>query len=241
MALVYTERTMQVATHTIDPRIARIHYADYMKKCREGAASRKQHSTTQGRRVGLSTMEREDVLLKDMYRELSKGMRILSLPSTIRDGGLDAEKLPKLAICRASADWCRLERFSDNGTLGICFYDDVVARWSRPTISQRITIPAAFSAPEVTNFTYRRNNNLPELSSRRAMVPSIPAYLRPVDIATPNKYFILWEAEWTKAPPVDPILLRRVSKGDNTNWVVLAQWDLTPLEQSMLAGRPAPG
>jgi hypothetical protein len=65
----------------------------------------------------------------------------------------------------------------------------------------------------------------------RALVPPVPPRFRPENL---YDYHVLWEAEWRKAPPIDPILLKKVS--DNV-YVVLAQWDLTPLEQAVLEGR----
>jgi len=66
---------------------------------------------------------------------------------------------------------------------------------------------------------------------QRALVPPVPPRFRPESL---YDYHVLWEAEWRKAPPIDPILLKKVS--DNV-YVVLAQWDLTPLEQAVLEGR----
>lgn len=40
--------------------------------------------------------------------------------------------------------------------------------------------------------------------------------------------------EWAPVPPTDPFLLRHLG---GTLYVVLAQWDLTPLEKAVLAGR----
>ena len=41
-------------------------------------------------------------------------------------------------------------------------------------------------------------------------------------------------AEWQPRAPVDPILLSQVNA---TLFAVVAQWDLTPLEQRVLEGR----
>ena len=59
----------------------------------------------------------------------------------------------------------------------------------------------------------------------------MPPHLRPDDL---SKYFVLWEAEWTAKAPVDPMLLSRVNE---TMFAIVAQWDLTPLEQRVLEGR----
>lgn len=67
--------------------------------------------------------------------------------------------------------------------------------------------------------------------NKRALVPPIPPRFRPEKLCD---YHVLWEAEWQKAPPVDPILLKKVS--DNV-YCVLAQWDLSPIERAVLEGR----
>ena len=65
-----------------------------------------------------------------------------------------------------------------------------------------------------------------------AVVPLIPVHLRPR--AAIENYHVLWEAEWTAQPPVDPMLLRRMT-GDL--WIVVAAWDLTEVERAAMASR----
>jgi hypothetical protein len=74
---------------------------------------------------------------------------------------------------------------------------------------------------------YRRNQNN-KSNHAVALVPTVPPHLRPDDL---RKFYILWEAEWDRSPPVDPLLLSRVNQ---TMFAVVAQWDLTPLEQKVL-------
>jgi hypothetical protein len=62
-------------------------------------------------------------------------------------------------------------------------------------------------------------------------VPPIPPRFRP---GQPDRYHILWEAEWAKVPPRDPALLRALGDG---LYVVLAVWDLTELERAVLGIR----
>jgi hypothetical protein len=66
----------------------------------------------------------------------------------------------------------------------------------------------------------------------KALIPAIPAHLRPADDLA--NYHILWEAKWEPTAPVDPLLLKRLT--DNI-YVILAQWDLTPIEQAILEDR----
>lgn len=69
----------------------------------------------------------------------------------------------------------------------------------------------------------------------KAAVPPIPFHLRPNGDA--SNYFILWEVEkWKEAylppsAPGDPFLLERIA---HPIYVVVAQWDLTELEQRLL-------
>lgn len=67
--------------------------------------------------------------------------------------------------------------------------------------------------------------------SHRAIVPLIPVHLRPADHL--ERYHILWEADWVRVP-VDPMLLRKIGADA---WLVVAAWDLTAVEQAVLAGR----
>jgi hypothetical protein len=66
----------------------------------------------------------------------------------------------------------------------------------------------------------------------KTIVPKIPASLRPKGDL--NKYYILWEVEKWQAVPKDPYLLKRLTKN---MFVILAGWDLTELERSVIAGR----
>ena len=71
------------------------------------------------------------------------------------------------------------------------------------------------------------------LASRRYGA-AIPLQLRPKRGL--ENYHVLCEAEWTgKAPPDDPMLLRRIGRADL--WLVVAGWDLTAVEKAALATR----
>jgi hypothetical protein len=61
-----------------------------------------------------------------------------------------------------------------------------------------------------------------------SVLPRIPPKYRPKNAL--YKYWILWEADW-QAMPTDPYLLRRL--GEDA-WIVLAAWELTPVEVAVL-------
>ena len=64
-------------------------------------------------------------------------------------------------------------------------------------------------------------------------VPIIPAKFMPK--GNLENYYILWEVkEWEEVPPArDPLLLKRLTEN---MFVILAAWDVTPLEQSIIKG-----
>jgi hypothetical protein len=87
----------------------------------------------------------------------------------------------------------------------------------------------------ITISSPRVNNHAP---SGYALVPIVPPSVRGnLDL---SQHFILWEVErWADnarevGPDVDPFLLRRVG---SDLYAVVGSWDLTPLEQAILAGR----
>ena len=232
---------MNVETMQLDPRIARIHYKDYRKKVREHRTARLAEAekkildggrTIRNGRTERSLIEKEDTILMESYRAMARGQRVLNLASVMRDAKFDStQKLPVFAI--AAADWKECWLYQSNGR--IAFSRDRYPRWDYshdrfhlPTVALAQTI----FAPEITNDSWRREQKLPPIDHQRALVPAIPAHLRPAGDL--SKYHILWEAEWTRIAPTDPLLLKHVA---GTIYSVLAQWDLTPLEKAVLEGR----
>lgn len=220
---------MQVNTIEMDPRIARIHYGDYMKRCRAHRVAREDARKVKAKELGKelrkvqmekSRMELEDRELLKAYKALCRqGMRLIHIPSVIRDAGLTAkEKLPKLALCPADATRCE--------------FSTQFGRYFRPLGTKVAYKQYQIELPwpaEITDTEWRKRNNYP--LQARALVPTVPPHLRPDDL---SQYWILWEAEWQPQAPVDPLLLSRV----NTHtFAIVASWDLTPLEQRILEGR----
>lgn len=220
---------MLVQTHTMDPRIARIHYKDYMERCRKHRVDRKARLDEEAKRTGRelrriqiakTQIEKEDRQLLLAYKALAKGERLLHLPNVIRDGGWTTNWLPKLAVARASATKVAFQ------TGAAPYFEG--SPWDSK-IHNRIDINRGIFPAEVTNSNWRSNHHHPDRAT--ALVPTVPPNLRPDDL---TKYHILWEAEWTFRAPGDPILLSQIN---DTMYAVVAQWDLTPLEQKILESR----
>ncbi len=156
-------------------------------------------------------LTKADQLAKKAYRELAKGRRIVNLLDAFRVTGVDELQRPNLAIARA--DWPKV--FAESTWRGnrrdFCFGADGL-HWAKD--AGTIVIP--------------RNILGGSTSTARlsAGVPIIPPRFRPEDKL--SRYHILFQAAWEETPPVDPFLLRQL---EWPMFVILAQWDLTPVER----------
>jgi hypothetical protein len=235
---------MEVTTHEMDPRIARIHYQDYKKRVlahREERSRRLAEAASVSRKALYEARKKKDQLaLEDeelmvMYRAMSQGKRVIALGEVFSETGVDDDFVPHMAIARADWQWVYFgsSEFYANGRLRERgpFFASESTRWGH-TRQNSLYLPTSFFPSETTQSRLRSQNELCILPVK-AMVPTIPPHLRP---DKPEKYWLLWEAEWNKTPPEDPILLRRLNL---YSFSVVATWDLTPLERSVLCGRPS--
>ena len=153
-----------------------------------------------------------DAALMKGYRALAQGKKVLDLVGVMRQAGLDSQGRPKLAICRADGGRVQCETWW-NGSAEFWCGD----QRQNAVAGRRIRLPAGI-------FPHRDGVRV------SALVPTIPPEFRPASDL--RHYHVLWEAEWTSVPK-DPLLLRHLGRN---LYAVLAQWDLTPLEQAVLAG-----
>ncbi len=235
---------MEVETMKSDPGLARVHYERYRDSVKAARAARleeaKRNITETGRalrkaRSERTLLERNDEELAKAYKALSEGKTLIDLPQVLEDAGVCGQNLPLLAV--AGADWQWVHLFTPDSwrhkkhRQRIWFADknstyDYRANQTKGFLSfNRDIFPT-----ELWNDHWRRNNKFRALPVK-AMVPTVPPHLRPDKL---GEFFILWEAIWEAAPPVDPILL---SKVNDTMYAVVAEWDLTELEQKVLKGR----
>lgn len=158
----------------------------------------------------------EDEALERMYSLVRKGGKVLDAAAAIRSAGLNESGYPKLAIVRS--DWPFVQ----------CRLDTAEARFQgrqdRDTWAS--TTASVFRVPAMPLWrgSYRQ--------SVWSAVPHIPADIRPTDAL--KNYYTLFEVEKWETYPTDPLLLKRIPK--TTLFVVIAEWDLTPLEAAILAG-----
>lgn len=155
-----------------------------------------------------------DLEIQRTYQKIAQGRTVIKALESIKVAGLNEQRMPKLAIVRADHPHVEL-RMSQNGSATM----EAPGR-HRGARGQSFSWPNG-SFVGVTNWTMAK-----------AVAPIIPIHLRPKR-GLPN-YHILWEAEWSRIPPRDPYLLRRIG-GDI--WLVVAAWDLTEVERAAMATR----
>lgn len=165
---------------------------------------------------------------------LADGTPIVELSRAIAGGGFDAKGRPRLAVSRADRGQVRVfwERSpSWTSPLNRVVYDTAFAqrrgRVGRDYIMRVETLAPAGVKGGSHDWGF-------------ALVPMIPAPVRNAVRFRDSDVYILWEVEeWSDTqlgtlPDRDPYLLRHLH-GDA--YAVLAEWDLTPLERAVMAGR----
>ena len=158
----------------------------------------------------------DDEALKNAYREVAKGKQVFSLLEVLQEAGLDEDRRPRLAFAQANSQFCWCAIQSD-GSAKLRWVEN---RWTRGRRNCREFEPGFF--PDLGD-----GWQLP--ITGRAIVPSVPPLLRPQKSL--HRYHILWDAVWTKDPPVDPVLCKHLGRD---LYAVVAVWDLTDLERAVL-------
>jgi hypothetical protein len=204
------KNVLEQATISMDVKAARVKVAEYVRAVRE------RHNA-------------EDLAILRGYRALAKGHQVIDLPNVIRRGGVFEETgLPRLAVATSSHEFVHVTR---DRAGGVTFQPE---QWINARRRKNV-----FRCPDGTlpDAEYPRPSFGWGLwgGSQRAMVPHVPPALRPIHSL--DGYATLFEVEeWAPDPtaPADPALLKHIG-GDL--YAVLAVWDLSELERSVLNGR----
>lgn len=149
------------------------------------------------------------------YQLIAQGRLVIRALDSIRAAGANDQGLPKLAIMRADLARCHLQVW---GSGEFTFSGD---RWNHGGAALNFAFGAGM-LPRRDGFLHAEG-----------MIPTVPLHLRPKRGL--QNYHTLWEAEWRSVVPQDPMLLRRIGKSDA--WLVVAHWDLTPVERAVLETR----
>lgn len=158
--------------------------------------------------------------IQKAYRLISQGRVVIRALESIHAAGLGEDKLPKLAISRATDQQCWLAVNERDGWANFAS-----TQWPRSNHTRSFFEFPAGSFPGIRCPVGRYR--------AVAQVPLIPLHLRPKQAL--DEYHILFEAEWRQVVPRDPMLLRRIGNADL--WLVVAAWDLTDVEVAALSTR----
>lgn len=160
------------------------------------------------------------------YFHMQKGRGILDIYTAIKKAGLNEDGEPKLAIAPSNATkgFFRKRYNSEQRDYFYTRRD----RWGKEKVHVTLppdTFPALWPKELGKQYQVERGH----ISSP---VPIVPPKILPRGAI--GNYFTMWEVEhWTAEPPIDPILLQRISPN---LFIVLGSWDTTPLERSILRG-----
>lgn len=147
--------------------------------------------------------------LAKVYQQTRNGKSVIDIVDVFKRGGFHPNGHPKLAIAPA------------NSKVGNCLMWNSTMEFKGDSYNKKTEVSIDLIPQD------RRWIQL------KAPVPMIPPRLLPPKIS--EDHYILWEVDkWEMVPPVDPWLLERITK---TMFVVLAAWDLTPLERACMAAR----
>ena len=166
-------------------------------------------------------------VLKEAYYHASKGRKIIDIYQAMQNAGVNKDGWPQLAICRADGKEGMFRRRAKGAGL---FHHEHLRRWDTGTRFSVLLPEGCFMDLPVDEWNREKDQ-------RYATIPTIPAKYYPKGKL--EKYYILWEVEeWYEksqipVPPIDPFLLKRLSPN---LFVVLAEWDLTPLERAVIKG-----
>ena len=164
-----------------------------------------------------------DAEIERVYSAIAKGKVVIKAVESIAKAGVGEDGYPKLAISRADQPKCIVNMYH-NGSARMA-HD----AWINGNTAKGLYFDFPEQTFPTTGTAVRtRNHNRAE-----AIVPHIPPDIRPARGLA--NYHILFEAIWSKVPPYDPMLLRRIGKGDL--WLVVGAWDLTEVERAAMASR----
>ena len=165
-----------------------------------------------------------DAEIERTYKLIANGKVMIDALAAIVTAGLNEAGQPKLAIGRADQKFTFCDLRHDGG---VVMYAGNVDRWNqRPDPRPNMAATLRFDFPADT---------FPRIDRRRelqALIPHIPPDIRPRRGLA--NYHVIYEAEWRRAVPVDPMLVRRIGKSNL--WIVLGAWELTDVERAVLAG-----
>lgn len=168
-----------------------------------------------------------------VYGHLKHGGKIIDVFEAFRKAGLNEEGHPKLAIVSFDARWCYLYKKNNGAAI---FSKENKEAWKTHAVK-------GIGDVELPPDTYEWDAEKLEKEGLRfkTVAPMIPPRVNAIASAklVPQYYHVIYEPEiWAKSkvptPPRDPILVKRLTPNI---FGIIATWDLTKLERSIIRGR----
>lgn len=182
-------------------------------------------------------ISRRTVLARDLmavYGHLKHGGKVVDIYKAFHDVGLNEEGHPKLAIVSFDARMCYLYKKNNGGAI---FSKEAKDRYR---VHATRSIGDVELPPDIYAWNKDEKGNLPH-RRYKTMAPLVPPRVIAIASAklTPQHYHVIFEPElWVKSkvppPPRDPILGKMLTPNI---FGIVATWDLTELERSIIRGR----
>jgi hypothetical protein len=164
--------------------------------------------------------------LKRVYVALKDGKTVLDIHDVMKRAGIRSNGHPKLAIARITEKtvWCKY------WTTGSVKFVNSEPGWrnseNRYDVFIEKVLPS-FNKETLGTDQWRGFMTL------KAPIPLVPPQFLPKKVT--KDYYVLWEVDvWENVPPRDPYILKRLTAN---MFVVLAAWELTPIERAVMKGR----
>jgi len=161
------------------------------------------------------------------FEALAKGTPMIDLDDVMTQCPLDEKSRPKLAIARADRKQVKFkwEQYRHRASFSTDYLDT-----PRPTLNIEV---------DMGRYLRRTGDTWKTWVEGYALVPMVPLDVRP-KVGVLEGWHILWEVErWADdeikvQPDIDPYLLKHVT---GSFYAVIAEWNLTPLERSIMRRR----
>lgn len=172
--------------------------------------------------------------LMAVYGHLKHGGKVVDVFKAFHKAGLDSDGHPRLAIVSFDARMCYLYKKGNGGAI---FSKE---RKERHRVHAVRNIGDVELPPDTYTWEKDERGNLPHRRFK-TLAPVVPPRVIAIASAklTPQYYHVIFEPEmWVKSkvppPPRDPILGKMLTPNI---FGVIATWDLTELERSIISGR----
>lgn len=172
--------------------------------------------------------------MKRVYGHMHHGGKVIDIYSVFNSDQLKENGDLKIAICRANAKKCYLNKIES----GAAIFSAKPFPRNRWVSEPRKTYKDVWLPPGSIDWKLRNPKGERRYwnilnREQNTLVPMIPPHILVEELKRSlGAYYILWEVEdWKQEPPTDPILLKKLT---SNLFGVMATWELTDLERAII-------